>query len=65
MRWWLEPTAGDIVWCCFPDNIYPKPNPSLGLIISTMEDDQGMIFVSVAYGTSQNPDCRICFCGIK
>ena len=56
MRWWLEPTAGDIVWCHFPDNIHPKPKPRPGLIISTKEDDQGVIFVSVAYGTSQKTD---------
>jgi hypothetical protein len=56
MRWWLEPTAGDIVWCNFPDNIHPKPKPRPGLLISTKEDDQGMIFVSVAYGTSQKTD---------
>ena len=56
MRWWLEPAAGDIVWCNFPDNIHPKPKPRAGLIISTKEDDQGMIFVSVAYGTSQKTD---------
>ena len=56
MRWWLEPTAGDIVWCHFPDHIQPKPKPRSGLIISTKEDDQGVIFVSVAYGTSQKTD---------
>jgi hypothetical protein len=56
MRWWLEPIAGEIVWCHFPDNIHPKPKPRPGLIISTKEDDQGMIFVSVAYGTSQKTD---------
>ena len=59
MRWWLEPAAGEIVWCHFPDNIHPKPKPRPGLIISTKEDDQGMIFVSVAYGTSQKTD-RLC-----
>ena len=56
MRWWLEHTAGDIVWCHFPDNIHPKPKPRPGLIVSTKEDDEGMIFVSVAYGTSQKTD---------
>lgn len=56
MRWWLEPTAGDIVWCHFPDHIHPKPKPRPGLIILTQEDDQGMIFVSVAYGTNQKTD---------
>ena len=36
-----------------PDNIHPKPKPRPGLIVSTKEDDEGKIFVSVAYGTSQ------------
>lgn len=48
--------AGEIVWCHFPDNIHPKPKPSPGLIVSTKEDDEGIIFVSVAYGTSQKTD---------
>ena len=53
MKWWPEPAAGDIVWCHFPDNIHPKPKPRPGLIVSTKEDDEGKIFVCVAYGTSQ------------
>lgn len=53
MHWWPEPTAGEIVWCHFPDNTHPKPKPRPGLIISTKEDDEGRLFVSVAYGTSQ------------
>ena len=56
MRWWPEPTAGEIVWCHFPDNIHPKPKPRPGLIVSTKVDDEGIIFVSVAYGTSQKTD---------
>jgi len=52
MRWWPEPTAGDIVWCPFPDNIHPKPKPRPGLIVSTKEDHEGVIFVSVAYPQS-------------
>jgi hypothetical protein len=56
MRWWPEPTAGDIVWRHFPDNIHPNPKPRPGLIVSTKEDDEGVIFVSVAYGTSQKTD---------
>lgn len=56
MRRWPEPSAGDIVWCHFPDHIHPKPKPRPGLIISTKQDDDGMIFVSVAYGTSQKTD---------
>jgi hypothetical protein len=34
----------------------PQPKPRPGLIVSTKEDDEGMIFVSVAYGTSQKTD---------
>ena len=56
MRWWLELTAGEIVWCHFPDNIHPKPKPRPGLILSTKEDGEGVILVSVAYGTSQKAD---------
>ena len=56
MRWWPEPSAGEIVWCHFPDNIHPKPKPRPGLIVSTKVDDEGMIFLSVAYGTSQKTD---------
>lgn len=53
---WPEPTAGDIVWCHFPDNIHPRPKPRPGLIIATKEDNKGTIFVSVAYGTSKKTD---------
>lgn len=56
MHWWPEPTAGEIVWCHFPDNIHPKPKARPGLIILVKEDDDGMIFVSVAYGTSKKTD---------
>ena len=56
MRWWPQATAGEIVWCHFPDNIPAKPKPRPGLIVSTKEDDEGMIFVNVAYGTSQKTD---------
>jgi len=53
MRWWPEPVAGDIVWCHFPDHIHPKPKPRPALILTTQEDDEGQIFVTVAYGTRQ------------
>jgi hypothetical protein len=56
MLWWPEPAAGDIVWCHFPDDIHPRPKPRPGLIIATMQDDEGHIFISVAYGTSQKTD---------
>jgi hypothetical protein len=53
MHWWPEPTAGDVVWCHFPDHIHPKPKPRPALILAVKEDDGGRIFVTVAYGTSQ------------
>lgn len=53
MQAWPEPTAGDIVWCHFPDNIHPRPKPRPGLLVVVKEDDEGRIFVGVAYGTSQ------------
>jgi hypothetical protein len=53
MRWWPEPTAGEIACCHFPDHVHPRPKPRPGLIVSTQEDEEGRIFVSVAYGTSQ------------
>ena len=58
MRWWPEPTAGEIVWCHFPDNIHPQPKARQGLVTSTKEDDDGRLFVSVSYGTSQKTDQR-------
>ena len=58
MRCWLEPTAGEIVWCQFPDHIHPKPKPRPGLVVSTKQFDEGMNFVSVASGTSQKTDRR-------
>jgi hypothetical protein len=56
MRWWPEPTAGDIAWCHFPDHIHPKPKARPGLITLTKEDGEGSVFVTVAYGTSQKTD---------
>ena len=45
--------AGEIVWCNFPGNVQAKPKPRPALIVATKEDDDGLVFVSVAYGTSQ------------
>ena len=56
MHLWPEPAAGEIIWCHFPDNIHPKPKPRPGLVILVKQDEVGMIFVSVAYGTSKNTD---------
>lgn len=53
VRWWPEPTAGDIVWCHFPDQINPRPKPRPALILSVFDDDAPQFEVQVAYGTSQ------------
>ncbi len=54
MRWWPKPTAGEIVWCHFPDNINPKPKPRPGLILSVKQVQEDQFTVALAYGTSQN-----------
>ena len=51
--WWAEPTAGDIVWCHFPDNIGPRPKPRPALILTVFDDDAPQFVVRVVYGTSQ------------
>jgi len=53
MKWWGEPTAGEIVWCHFPDNINPHPKPRPALILVVFDDDAPKFSVRVAYGTSQ------------
>ena len=50
---WAEPTAGDIVWCHFPDNVTPRPKPRPALILSVFENEAPQFQISVAYGTSQ------------
>ncbi len=52
-RWWGEPTAGDIVWCHFPDNVTPRPKPRPALILVVFDDDAPQFEVRVVYGTSQ------------
>ena len=52
-QWWAEPTAGDIVWCHFPDNISPHPKPRVALILVVFDDEAPRFEVRVAYGTSQ------------
>jgi hypothetical protein len=51
--WWSEPTAGEIVWCHFPDNLSPHPKPRPALILVVFDDDAPQFHVQVAYGTSQ------------
>jgi hypothetical protein len=52
-RWWAEPTAGDVVWCHFPDNVHPHPKPRPALILVVFDDDAPQFVVRVVYGTSQ------------
>jgi hypothetical protein len=53
VRWWLEPTAGDIVWCHFHEQINPRPEPRPALILSVFDNGAPEFEVQVAYGTSQ------------
>jgi hypothetical protein len=50
---WPEPTAGEIVWCHFPDDINPRPNPRPALILMVFDNAALPFAVRVAYGTSQ------------
>ena len=52
-QWWSEPTAGEIVWCHFPDDIHPRPKPRPALILAVFDDDALQFSVRVACGTSQ------------
>ena len=48
-----EPTAGDIVWCRFPDHIHPRPEPRPALVMTVYDDDAPAFSVKVVCGTSQ------------
>jgi len=50
---WAEPTAGEIVWCRFPDDVHPRPKPRPALIVVVFDDNAPHFVVRVAYGTSQ------------
>jgi hypothetical protein len=52
-QWWGEPTAGEIAWCHFPDNINLRPKPRPALILTVYDDNAPHFEVKVAYGTSQ------------
>ena len=52
-QWWAEPSAGEIVWCHFPDDINPRPKPRPALILAVFDEDAPQFTVRVAYGTSQ------------
>jgi hypothetical protein len=51
--WWPEPTAGEIVWCHFPDGISPRAKPRPALILAVFDEEAPRFSVRVAYGTSQ------------
>ena len=51
--WWGEPTAGDVVWCHFPDNIHPRPKSRPALMLEVYDDEAPQFLVRVAYGTSR------------
>ena len=51
--WWAEPTAGDIVWWHFPDDIGPGPKPRPALVLVVFDDDAPRFEVRVVHGTSQ------------
>ena len=53
VRWWPEPSAGDIVWCHFPDGVRPRPKARPALILTVMEYEKLRFGVRVVYGTSQ------------
>jgi len=53
MKYWGEPTAGEILWCHFPDNINPRPKPRPALVVAVFDNDAPPFTVRVAYGTSQ------------
>lgn len=52
-QWWAEPTAGEIVWCHFPDYVSPRPKPRPALILAVFDDATPKFDVRVAYGASQ------------
>ncbi len=53
IRWWGEPTAGEIVWCHFPDGVSPRPKPRPALILAVYDDEEPEFVVRVVYGTSK------------
>lgn len=52
-QWWSEPTAGEIVWCHFPDDVTPRVKPRPALIVTVYDDEEPKFEVRVAYGTSK------------
>jgi hypothetical protein len=57
-HWWPEPSAGDIVWCNFPENsgMQPSAKPRPALIFRVFDDNTPHFDVEVVYGTSQKTE---------
>lgn len=53
VTWWPEPTAGEIAWCHFPDEVHPRAKARPALILTVFDDDAPQFTVRVCYGTSQ------------
>ena len=58
VHWWSAPSAGEIVWCYFPDSLVLEPSlkPKPALIFQVFDDDALEFWVEVVYGTSQKRD---------
>jgi hypothetical protein len=52
---WGIPSAGDILWCAFPDSkaLHPGPKHRPALAITVDNTDAPLYRILVAYGTSQ------------
>ncbi len=55
---WGMPSAGDILWCAFPENkaLSPGPKHRPALAITVDDADAPLYRILVAYGTSQRVD---------
>ncbi|MGP1715643.1 MAG: type II toxin-antitoxin system PemK/MazF family toxin [Methylophilus sp.] len=59
--WWSMPAPGDIVWCHYPEGMdsEPGPKPRPVIVVTVSKDNDGNIYVTVAYGTSKRVDALI------
>lgn len=57
LRFFPQPKPGDIVWCKFPQHASLKPGPkSRPALVLKVGEQAAVIWVQVAYGTSQKVD---------
>lgn len=55
--WFPPPQPGDIVWCRFPEESFPKPGPKARpALVLQVGENGGRPIAAVAYGTSQKLD---------